>query len=403
MGIPVIASMLLNGANPHTMTIITGAAEGKTNPDATKQALMKEGVAEEAIAALNLIPRDKVTASELPRTEMVVYATKPDKFEKVRKEAGAAIKEAPILLSIAAGLDTKALATLCPQAEIIRTMPNLTREVQGVYADGEVSQKAYGKAIQLLNGLGKPIRLSNENRAFNDFAVHSACGPALIAQFIARITKESKSPLDNQNIDAYFVCTHLRNLASGNKHVRVRAIGKEHHQFLKDKNLTLNERAIIANEVKGQIQQFYDEWLHMAEEDLGRIGGREILNATIIGTVDKLFKTKISSEAFANQVRSGKGMTNAGLLCMGSSVPEDDRFGTPQERQKQCRIAHYFNKKFSAEQSIVTALMASKSRGLGMAEEPDKPFYLAGEYKSFSAIKNAAEVALTPHSHSYKL
>jgi pyrroline-5-carboxylate reductase len=401
MGVPVIASMLQKGADPSTMTIITGAAEGKTSPEATTQELLKEGVSEEAIAALTLIPRDEVSAEALPKTAMVVYATKLDKFEKVRESLGDAVKDTPILLSIAAGLDIKTLASLCPKAEIIRTMPNLTRKVQGVYADAKVSPKTYSQVTQLLGGLGKPTTLPNEDKAFNDFAVHSACGPAFIAQFMARITQEAEAQLGS--IETNITAKYLKNLAHDHRNNRVRPISQEHLSFLKDRKLRVDDKAVSYNQLQGRVQQFYDTWLHVIEADLGLSAGREILNATISGTVDTLQTSKTPPEIFANQVRSSMGMTNAGLLCMGSAVPEEERFGTERQRARQNIIADNFKQKFLAEDSIIPALLAAKARGLGMGVRPQNPLHFEGEYTTMKAIKNAAEVALTPRSHSYDL
>ena len=83
-------------------------------------------------------------------------------------------------------------------------------------------------------------------------------------------------------------------------------------------------------------ETFVKNWLHEAQEDGIRAS---VVQNTIAATRVYLKETGIAPADFAAQVRSAKGMTNAGLLAMGSPPPDSERFGTPEQLAAQRAIA----------------------------------------------------------------
>jgi pyrroline-5-carboxylate reductase len=362
MGVPVIASWLKNGVTPEEMVIITGETGGKTSPENTRIALQQQGIAEDILDKVRFTARDKVAEAEILAAGTVLFATKPQYFEEVKTAFSRTTQTASTLVSIAAGLSCEDLKALTPNADIIRTMPNLAQTLWGYYipstfqeldipAQGAARSVGFGAQSpqrtkckeyattqqtpkttlqvleNLMQGMGEALALPNEGRVFNDFLVHAGCG----------------------------------------------------HAF-----------AAIAQLKQADAAIFYQHWLRLLNQDFPSEQAEKILRAVWQGTEALLARTGENPLVFANRVRSGRGVTNAGLLCMGIPVPEEERFGTAQERDAQNKIATDFARAFSPEMAIIPAILASKARAVGMKLNPQNPLFLAGDYASFEAIRNYA-------------
>lgn len=368
MGVPVIASWLKNGVKPEEMVIITGETGGKTSPEITRDALQKQGITEEILDKVTLIARDKIAEAEITATGTVLFATKPQFFDDVKAKLSNAVQNASVLISIAAGLNCEDLKTFTPQADIIRTMPNLAQRVYGIYAGEEVSSATIKQTDRLMHAMGQKIPLKDESDAFDYFTAHAGCGPAFVAAFIQRLAEENPE-------QGTLIRRHLEDLASGKRYARI-------------------QPALDA--LCGRIQQFYDGWKKKIIADLGEVDAPDTLNQTILGALAMMEQNSVQPLDFANSVRSGKGITNVGLLCMGIPVPEEDRFGTTNERAEQNTIAETFKKEFSPEESIVPALIASYARCKGMQVDSRNPLLLSEAVPDFEKVHDIVKASLAP-------
>lgn len=389
MGVPVIASWLKNGIKPEEMVVITGETEGKTSPEITREALKKQGIKEEVLDKLKLIARDEAAEAEIPAAGTVLFATKPQFFDDVKAKLSDAVQNASVLVSIAAGLNCEDLKILTPQAEIIRTMPNLAQRVYGLYAGEEVSPATLNQTDTLMRAMGQKITLKDESDAFDYFTAHAGCGPAFVAAFIQRLAEESP---ENTSL----IQRHLEDLASGKKSARIQPASAANIEILKKSGKKLDEKGMANDALRGRIQQFYDGWKRKITEDLGEADAPDTLNQTILGALAMMEQNSVQPLDFANNVRSGKGITNAGLLCMGIPVPEEDRFGTATQRSRQNIIAETFKKEFSPEESILPALIASYARCKGMQMDSRNPLLLSKAVPTFEKVHDIAKASLAP-------
>lgn len=325
MAEPVYGSLLQRrDVRAEDVTLICGNSPGKDKA-AIRQKLEAAGV---DTAKPALYGRDE--AFDITAPDIILYCAKPQQMKEIMPRYAPIIKHGAILVSIAAGVT---VADFKRQADteitVVRAMPHLPLALCGVFAETDAD---YALTVPLLEGLGRPIRLTTEDD-MHPYIAHAGSSPAFIAQFLHRMG-------DNASLRA-----QLAALAENS----------------------------TTGDVAAPVRRFYENWLKVARHDLGD-KAEPIINATLAGTLAHLeAHPEPSLEEFIARVRSPRGTTNAGLLFMGSPPPQEPRFGNAQQLENQNRLAEHYGTTLTPEQSIVYATLATVARSVGMQRQADDP------------------------------
>lgn len=177
MGRAIIGGLMESG---HSATSIRVA---DANPSAAQGLHEQFGVA--ALAS----NRDAATGANV-----VVLAVKPQQMREVVIDLGAAIKASgPVVLSIAAGITTSALAGwLGAETAIVRSMPNtpalIGRGTAALYANAAVSADGRALAATIMAAVGKVHWLEDES-LMDAVTALSGSGPAYVFKLIEVLEK----------------------------------------------------------------------------------------------------------------------------------------------------------------------------------------------------------------------
>ncbi len=306
-----------NPLGAKSMTLITGESPGKDKA-AVKRQLPAKTALEVTVVGRNEIKKELL----LHKHDIVLFCAKPQQLEALR-DYNFIMHEGALVISIAAGKTMHDIALACGMpVRTARIMPHIPRTIYGIYAENAEQQALITK---LLAAYGSPVLLQNEEQ-FVPYSVHAGSGPAFAARFIERL--------------------HAEGIETGN----------------------------IIDNTNPRVQRFYDLWLTMAQRDFSdKAEGEYILRQTLAGTTAYLQSTHINPADFCLQVRSAKGVTNAGLIAMGSPPPHHQRFGTPDQLESQSQLAQAFYAKYTPEESIVPALLATTQRLEALRTNGDDP------------------------------
>ncbi|WP_457552080.1 pyrroline-5-carboxylate reductase [Desulfobacula sp.] len=118
------------------------------------------------------------------KSEIIVYATKPQILGSVLKETADALDQSKLIISIAAGVPLAAIAAgLQKELRLIRVMPNIcafVKESATAIAAGEyASQEDVALARAIFDSVGKTVFIQ-ENILMDAFTGLSGSGPAYI-------------------------------------------------------------------------------------------------------------------------------------------------------------------------------------------------------------------------------
>jgi pyrroline-5-carboxylate reductase len=350
------------GEGQDRLTLCCGLSEGK-NRQAVSEILQQDGLLKENIAILER--NESLAIESLNPADLFVFCGKPFQLETIFEQYKHAITKDTTILTVAAGpcieqyrkiLAEKISPEVAEEASIVRIMPHLPRKFYAIY--GEDKQKA--DALKpLLHPIGEPVDLKQEDD-IHHFIGHAGSSPAFIAQFLHRTPQTDAKK-------------ELRDLASGMQ------------------QLPATPQPGDSSTVK-----FYRNWLHQAKEELGGERGAEIINQTILGTLDKLAREGLEPHDFAQKVRSKKGATSIGLLLMGDPVPniadkpDKPGWGTKKEIDAQNEIATRCisgkspfaesDAPIPLEESILCATRFCAARSKGMETHPNDPLYIDTDF-----------------------
>jgi pyrroline-5-carboxylate reductase len=312
---------------PGNVTFITGTTQGKDSAALT-DLIRKNGAAPKSF---RIVSRNDPTATVTnPLPDIVIYCAKPHYLTVIAAEYEAAFRHCRLFISIAAGVECDTMRPLMgADTAIIRAMPHLPQTLCGYYAEpGDTL--AY--ASPFLFGLGEAVILSTESQ-MHAYATHAASGPAFIAYFLAR--------QDDMSRDASI--SELRDLAAA------------------------------APLTTSATSHFYQNWRRLAASIFGKTKGAALLSHMVSGTLDYLENAEIPLLDFAQQVRSPKGITNAGLLYMGNPCPVmpesslPNPFGSAEELAAQEALAKE-HAAMPIENTIIPALIATEARSHAIAQ-----------------------------------
>lgn len=122
------------------------------------------------------------------KSDVIFIATKPNQVENVLKEISASIKSDKIIVSIAAGVNTKKFEAFLPKnAQVIRVMPNtpvlVGEGMSAIFAGKNVLKDNIDYIYNLLSTVGKCILVEKEAQIDIVTAI-SGSGPAFFYKII---------------------------------------------------------------------------------------------------------------------------------------------------------------------------------------------------------------------------
>jgi len=130
-----------------------------------------------------------------PPPDAVMLAMKPQQLDEIVAAYGERIRQAPVLISILAGVEEATLAERFPGPAIIRAMPNLPvalgKGVVALYADG-APQSARDGAAALMAPLGL-VEWTRDEAMFGAVGTLEGCGPAFLFRFIDALAKAGEA------------------------------------------------------------------------------------------------------------------------------------------------------------------------------------------------------------------
>jgi len=130
-----------------------------------------------------------------PPPDAVMLAMKPQQLDEIVATHGERLRQAPVLISILAGVEEATLAERFPGPAIIRAMPNLPVALgQGVvtlYADA-AAQSAKDAVAALMAPLGLVEWVATE-ALYGAAGSLEGCGPAFLFRFIDALAKAGEA------------------------------------------------------------------------------------------------------------------------------------------------------------------------------------------------------------------
>ncbi len=159
---------------------------------AIAKALLEKGVGKVSVSNLKKPPfkinwttDNKILAQN---ADIILIAVLPDAVKSVINEIKPVLKNNQIIISIAAGVPLKRLASWTKNhKKIVRVMPNLPAQVlEGISvwkASSGINKQEKQTVAQLLNSFGKSIEVKNED-LINIATAVSGGGPAYTAAFL---------------------------------------------------------------------------------------------------------------------------------------------------------------------------------------------------------------------------
>lgn len=130
-----------------------------------------------------------------PPPDAVMLAMKPQQLDEIVAAYGDRIRQAPIVISILAGVEETTLADRFPGPAIVRAMPNLPvalgKGVVALYADG-APQSVRDAIGALMEPLGLVEWTANE-ALYGAIGTLEGCGPAFLFRFIDALAKAGEA------------------------------------------------------------------------------------------------------------------------------------------------------------------------------------------------------------------
>lgn len=143
--------------------------------------------------------------------DIVVLAVKPQEFEAVVEENFVLRNHRGPIISVMAGVTTKALCQALGSARVVRSIPNISTEVQqGVtlyYALTEIDCDLIGAAEMIFDALGVFIRVDTERQI--DVGTALVGGGVAIIAHLANSLQSYAESRGMESVDAYLISTQL--------------------------------------------------------------------------------------------------------------------------------------------------------------------------------------------------
>jgi pyrroline-5-carboxylate reductase len=139
--------------------------------------------------------RQARTLPDGPRPDLVMLGMKPQQIDEVVAAYGDRIVQAPVLVSILAGVEETTLAERFPGPAIVRAMPNLPVALgKGVVAlHARAAPAAVKQSVAALMAPLGLVEWTDDEAMFGAIGTLEGCGPAFLFRFIDALAKAGEA------------------------------------------------------------------------------------------------------------------------------------------------------------------------------------------------------------------
>jgi pyrroline-5-carboxylate reductase len=130
-----------------------------------------------------------------PPPDAVMLAMKPQQLDEVAAAYGDRIRQAPLLISILAGVEEATLTERFPGPAIVRAMPNLPVALgKGVVAlFSTTAPQAVGEAVAALMAPLGLVEWTDSEEMFGAVGTLEGCGPAFLFRFVDALARAGEA------------------------------------------------------------------------------------------------------------------------------------------------------------------------------------------------------------------
>jgi pyrroline-5-carboxylate reductase len=185
MGKAILSGLLASGSSAANVRVTT---KSQASADAITSGHGIQAVAMESESSAN--------SSTAKDADIVILSVKPNMILETLKEIAASLKPNCLVVSVAAGITTKAMEEqLSGNAAVVRAMPNTPSVVglgvTGISKGSNVSDQQLDLAVKLFSSVGK-VLVVDESK-IDALSTISGSGPAYVFYFAEKLITSAKS------------------------------------------------------------------------------------------------------------------------------------------------------------------------------------------------------------------
>jgi pyrroline-5-carboxylate reductase len=185
MGKAILSGLLAAGTSPKSIRVTT-------NSKASAEAISSSN----GVQATALESDSTANSSSAKDADLVILAVKPNMILETLKEIATSLKPNCLVVSVAAGITTKAMEEqLSGNAAVVRAMPNTPSVVglgvTGISKGSNVSDQQLDLAVKLFSSVGK-VLVVDEGK-IDALSTISGSGPAYVFYFAEKLIAAAKS------------------------------------------------------------------------------------------------------------------------------------------------------------------------------------------------------------------
>jgi pyrroline-5-carboxylate reductase len=185
MGKSILRGLLAAGTSPKSIRVTT-------NSKASAEAISSSN----GVQATALESDSTANSSSAKDADLVILAVKPNMILETLKEIATSLKPNCLVVSVAAGITTKAMEEqLSGNSAVVRAMPNTPSVVglgvTGISKGSNVSDQQLDLAVKLFSSVGK-VLVVDEGK-IDALSTISGSGPAYVFYFAEKLIAAAKS------------------------------------------------------------------------------------------------------------------------------------------------------------------------------------------------------------------
>jgi pyrroline-5-carboxylate reductase len=185
MGKAILSGLLAAGTSPKSIRVTT-------NSKASAEAISSSN----GVQATALESDSTANSSSAKDADLVILAVKPNMILETLKEIATSLKPNCLVVSVAAGITTKAMEEqLSGNSAVVRAMPNTPSVVglgvTGISKGSNVSDQQLDLAVKLFSSVGK-VLVVDESK-IDALSTISGSGPAYVFYFAEKLITAAKS------------------------------------------------------------------------------------------------------------------------------------------------------------------------------------------------------------------
>jgi pyrroline-5-carboxylate reductase len=185
MGKAILSGLLAAGTSPKSIRVTT-------NSKASAEAISSSN----GVQATALESDSTANSSSAKDADLVILAVKPNMILETLKEIATSLKPNCLVVSVAAGITTKAMEEqLSGNSAVVRAMPNTPSVVglgvTGISKGSNVSDQQLDLAVKLFSSVGK-VLVVDEGK-IDALSTISGSGPAYVFYFAEKLIAAAKS------------------------------------------------------------------------------------------------------------------------------------------------------------------------------------------------------------------